>query len=468
MIIDDSTIGAIATAPGTGAIAVLRLSGKDAITICEKVFRSLGKSKKLSAQKAYTIHYGTIYDEQRAIDEVLVSLFKAPRSYTGEDVIEISCHGSQIVQQQILELLVRNGARLAQPGEFTLRAFLNGKIDLSQAEAIADLISSSSEAARRVALQQMRGGFSIKLKELREQLLNFISLIELELDFSEEDVEFADRKQLEDLITEILIVVNKMINSFQLGNVIKQGIPVTIAGKPNVGKSTLLNRLLNEERAIVSEIAGTTRDTIEDTINLGGITFRFIDTAGLRHTKDTIESIGVERAYTKISQAKVILLIVDAQISMDEVIHSVEEVKSKLTADQKLIILVNKEDKTNKVHLDQILSTLKNNYSNTYVLAISAKGGHNIDLLTTTLINIGLHGQPETDEVIITNVRHYESLLRTKDNLDEALVGLKNGLSSDLLAIDIRQAIHYLGEITGEITTDDILGNIFSKFCIGK
>lgn len=468
MILDELTIAAVATPPGTGAIAVLRLSGKDAISICESVFKSSGKNKKLTTQKANTIHHGTIYDEQRAVDEVLISLFKAPRSYTGEDVIEISCHGSQIVQQQILELLVRHGARLAQPGEFTLRAFLNGKIDLSQAEAIADMISSSSEAARRVALQQMRGGFSNQLKQLRDQLLHFIALIELELDFSEEDVEFADRKELEALVLQILSVIEKMIKSFQLGNVIKQGIPVTIAGKPNVGKSTLLNRLLNEERAIVSEIAGTTRDTIEDTINLGGITFRFIDTAGLRHTKDTIESIGVERAYTKISQAKVILLIVDAQITIDEVIHSVEEVKTKLTDDQKLIILLNKEDKADKVHLDQILSKLKNDYPNIYALTISAKGGHNIELLTTTLINIGLHGQPETDEVIVTNVRHYESLLRTKENLDEALFGLRNNRTGDLLSIDIRQAIYYLGEITGEITTDEILGHIFSKFCIGK
>lgn len=468
MIIDDLTIAAVATAPGTGAIAVLRLSGKDSIEICEKVFKSSGKNKKISVQKANTIHHGTIYDEQRAVDEVLVSLFKAPRSYTGEDIVEISCHGSQIVQQQILELLVRNGARLAQPGEFTLRAFLNGKIDLSQAEAIADLISSSSEAARRVALQQMRGGFSNKLKELREQLLSFIALVELELDFSDEDVEFADRKQLNQLISEILAVVEKMIKSFQLGNVIKQGIPVTIAGKPNVGKSTLLNLLLNEERAIVSEIAGTTRDTIEDTINLGGISFRFIDTAGLRHTSDTIESIGVERAYAKISQAKVILLIVDAQISIDAVIHSIDEVNTKLSDDQRLIILLNKEDMTDKEHLNHILSTLKQNYPTIYALTISAKSGHNLEQLTNTLINIGLHGQPETDEVIVTNVRHYESLIKTKENLDEALSCLKNNLSTDLLAIDIRQAIHYIGEITGEITTDDILGHIFSKFCIGK
>jgi tRNA modification GTPase len=468
MILDDTTITAIATAAGTGAIAIIRLSGKDAIGICDKVFRSSTKSKKLITQKANTIHHGTIYDVDRPVDEVLVSIFKAPHSYTSEDIVEISCHGSQIIQQQILELLVRNGARLAQPGEFTLRAFLNGKIDLSQAEAIADLISSSSEAARRVALQQMRGGFSSQLKALRDQLLHFIALIELELDFSDEDVEFADRKELTKLLNEILVVIDKMISSFQLGNVIKMGIPVAIAGKPNVGKSTLLNRLLNEERAIVSEIAGTTRDTIEDTINLGGIMFRFIDTAGLRHTKDTIESIGVERAYAKISQAKVILLIVDAQINIDEVIHSVDDVKSKLTGDQKLIILLNKEDKADKTHLNQILSTLKKDYPNIYAITLSAKGGHNIDLLTTTLINIGLHGPSESDEVIVTNVRHYESLIRTKENLEEAIHGLNSNLSSDLLAIDIRQAIHYMGEITGEITTDEILGHIFSKFCIGK
>ncbi|NOU18047.1 MAG: tRNA uridine-5-carboxymethylaminomethyl(34) synthesis GTPase MnmE [Bacteroidales bacterium] len=468
MILDDTTIVAIATAPGTGAIAIIRLSGKDAIAICDNLFKPSSKNKKLTAQKPNTIHHGTIYDGNRPVDEVLVSLFKAPRSYTSEDVVEISCHGSQIIQQQILELLVRNGARLAQPGEFTLRAFLNGKMDLSQAEAVADLISSSSEAARRVALQQMRGGFSDQLKNLRDQLLHFIALIELELDFSEEDVEFADRTQLKNLITEILSVIEKMIASFQLGNVIKMGIPVTIAGKPNVGKSTLLNRLLNEERAIVSEVAGTTRDTIEDTINLGGISFRFIDTAGLRHTKDIVESIGVERAYAKISQAKVILLLVDAQITVDEVIHSVEEVKTKLTDDQRLIILLNKEDKADKDRLNSILSMLKKDYPSIYALTISAKSGHNIEQLTNTLINIGLHGQTDSDEVIVTNVRHYESLLKTKENLDQAITGLSTNLPSDLLAIDIRQAIYYLGEITGEITTDDILGHIFSKFCIGK
>jgi len=468
MIREDITIAAIASPPGTGAVALIRLSGKDSFIICDKVFNATKKGKKLINQKPYTVHHGTIHDDNRPIDEVLVSLFRTPHSYTGEDIIEITCHGSQIIQQQILELLVRNGARLAEPGEFTLRAFLNGKIDLSQAEAIADLISSSSEASRRIALQQMRGGFSNQLKDLRNQLLHFIAMIELELDFGEEEVEFADRIQLKNLLNQILSVVNKMMDSFQLGNVIKQGIPVTIAGKPNVGKSTLLNRLLNEERAIVSEIAGTTRDTIEDTINLGGITFRFIDTAGLRHTKDTIESIGVERAYAKITQAKVVLLLVDTQSSIDEIIDSVKGIKEKLTNDQTLIILLNKEDKTDLTHNNEILQELKSTYPNITTLAISAKNGHHIDRLTTELINIGLHRQPETDEVIITNVRHYDSLLKTKENLEEAIVGLENNLSGDLLAIDIRQAIHYLGEITGEITTDEILGHIFSKFCIGK
>jgi len=468
MIRDDLTIAAIASPPGTGAIALIRLSGKNSFSICDKIFNATQKGKKLISQKPYTIHHGTIHDENRSIDEVLISLFKAPHSYTGEDIIEISCHGSQIIQQQILELLVRNGARLAEPGEFTLRAFLNGKIDLSQAEAIADLISSSSEASRRIALQQMRGGFSNQLKDLRDQLLHFIAMIELELDFGEEEVEFADRTQLKNLLNQILSIVNKMMDSFQLGNVIKHGIPVTIAGKPNVGKSTLLNRLLNEERAIVSDIAGTTRDTIEDTINLGGITFRFIDTAGLRHTKDTIESIGVERAYAKITQAKVVLLLVDAQSSIDEIIDSIEGVKGKLSNDQTLIILLNKEDKVELNYNNELLAKIKSIYPKLNALAISAKNGHHIEHLTTELISIGLHRQPETDEVIITNVRHYDSLLRTKENLEEAIAGLDNNLSGDLLAIDIRQAIHYLGEITGEITTDEILGHIFSKFCIGK
>lgn len=467
-MINDSTIAAIATPPGTGAIAVIRLSGAEAIAIANEVFVSKSPGKQLINQHPNTIHYGSIIDGDRLIDDVLVSLFRAPHSYSGEDTVEISCHGSPIVQQQVLELLVRHGARLALPGEFTLRAFLNGKIDLSQAEAIADLIASSSEAARRVALQQMRGGFSGKLKELRDQLLQFTSLLELELDFGEEDVEFADRHQLEELVSRILTEINKLIESFQQGNAIKHGIPVTIAGKPNVGKSTLLNRLLKEERAIVSEIAGTTRDTIEDTINLGGINFRFIDTAGLRKTDDSIESIGIERAYTKIGQAKVVLYLVDAQAGLDDALASVQDVQDRLEAGQTLIVLVNKEDKADPTHTGNLVSAIRSLCNDTPCFAISAKGGHNIDYLTNTLIGIGLHGQPEGDGVIITNVRHYDSLVNTRSNLEDALNGLKSGLTGDLLAIHIRQAIYYLGEITGEITTDEVLGNIFSKFCIGK
>ncbi len=465
---DDSTIVAVATPPGTGAIAIIRLSGKEAISICDKVFQPAKKGKKLTRQKAYTIHFGSIMDGKREVDQVLVSIFKSPHSYTGEDVVEISCHGSQVVQQQLLELLIRSGARLAQPGEFTLRAFINGKMDLSQAEAVADLIASSSEAARRVALNQMRGGFSDQLKGLREQLLNFTSLIELELDFGDEDVEFADRHDLESLLNKINKVISKLISSFQLGNVIKQGIPVTIAGKPNVGKSTLLNRLLNEEKAIVSEIAGTTRDIIEDTINLGGISFRFIDTAGLRHSKDEIESIGIERAYTKIAQAKVILLLIDAQSGAEDSIKSVKEVIKKLSNDQIVIILVNKDDKVEKQQAEKLVSSIKSVIKKIDCFAISAKGGHNIDLLTNTLVNIGLQGQKDTDDVIITNARHYQALINAKENLELVINGVKSNLSGELLSIDIRQVLNYLGEITGEITNDEVLGNIFSKFCIGK
>jgi len=467
LMLDDSTIVAIATPAGMGAIAVIRLSGKDSIAIADSVFQSSKKSKKLATQKPYTIHYGSVVDSGRVLDDVLVSIFKAPHSYTGEDSIEISCHGSVVIQQQILELLIKSGARLAKPGEFTLRAFLNGKIDLSQAEAIADLIASSSEAARRVALQQMRGGFSDKLKILREQLLQFTALIELELDFSDEDVEFADRTQLEQLIIGILAEINRLIDSFSHGNAIKSGIPVTIAGKPNVGKSTLLNHLLNEEKAIVSEIAGTTRDSIEDTIHLGGINFRFIDTAGLRHTSDTIESIGIERALNKIEQAKVVLYLLDAQETMTDCLEAISEFRPKLTNEQSLVVLVNKEDKSNPQHTIDLVTAINKQFG-CKAISISAKGGHNIDILTQILIEIGLSGQPENEDVVVTNARHYDSLINTQKNLDQALIGLKSNISGDLLAIDIRQAIYHLGEITGEITNNEVLGYIFSKFCIGK
>ena len=461
-----TTIAAIATPPGMGAIAVIRLSGSSAIEITDSIFRPVRKEKSLAKQSAYTIHYGSIVDGNREVDQVLVSLFKAPHSYTGEDVVEISCHGSVVVQQQLLELLVRHGAQLAKPGEFTLRAFMNGKIDLSQAEAIADLIASTSETARRVALNQMRGGISGKLAELRSELLRFTAMVELELDFSDEDVEFADRGQLEDLIKSIIAEIDTLSDSFSQGNAIKSGIPVTIAGKPNVGKSTLLNRLLNEEKAIVSEIAGTTRDAIEDTIHLGGINFRFIDTAGLRKTDDTIESLGIERAFAKIEKARIVLYLIDSQCDANSIMGEVEAFIKKLTASQNLIILVNKEDKSPHQHVETVLGKLKEKGFN--ALAISAKAGHNIEQLQQLLIAIGKTDMPENEDVIITNIRHYNALQSARTSLMQVLNGLHANLSGDLLTVDIYEAINYLGEITGEISNKDVLDFIFSKFCIGK
>jgi len=460
------TIVAIATPPGMGAIAVLRLSGERSLEITSSVFRPAKKGKSLKEQKAYPIHYGSIVDGDREVDQVLVSLFRAPHSYTGEDVVEISCHGSTVIQQQLLELLVRHGARLAQPGEFTLRAFMNGKIDLSQAEAIADLIASTSETARRVALNQMRGGISNKLAVLRNELLRFTALVELELDFSEEDVEFANRSELEGLINSIISEIDKLSASFSQGNAIKMGIPVTIAGKPNVGKSTLLNRLLNEEKAIVSEIAGTTRDAIEDTIHLGGINFRFTDTAGLRQTTDTIESIGIERAFAKIEKARIVLYLSDAQANLDEIISEVEAFATKLTSSQNLIVLVNKEDKSTQAHVEKVLSELAG--KGFTALALSAKAGHNIEQLQQLLISMGKADMPENEDVVVTSIRHYNALQSARASLTQVLNGLQANLSGDLLAIDIHQAIDYLGEITGEISNDEVLGFIFSKFCIGK
>ncbi len=461
-----TTITAIATPPGMGAIAVIRLSGSRAIEITDRIFRPVRKGKSLAQQSAYTIHYGSIVDGNREVDQVLVSLFRAPHSYTGEDVVEISCHGSVVVQQQLLELLVRHGAQLAKPGEFTLRAFMNGKIDLSQAEAIADLIASTSETARRVALNQMRGGISGKLAELRSELLRFTALVELELDFSEEDVEFANRDQLKNLIKSIIAEIDKLSNSFSQGNAIKSGIPVTIAGKPNVGKSTLLNRLLNEEKAIVSEIAGTTRDAIEDTIHLGGINYRFIDTAGLRKTDDTIEILGIERAFAKIEKARIVLYLTDSQCDASSIEGEVEAFNKKLTASQSLIILVNKEDKSPQHHVETVLGKLKEKGFN--ALAISAKAGHNIEQLQQLLIALGKSDMPENEDVIITNIRHYNALQSARTSLMQVLNGLQANLSGDLLTVDIYEAINYLSEITGEISNDEVLDYIFSKFCIGK
>ena len=464
----DSTIAAIATAPGMGAIAVIRLSGPESVEICEKVFVPERKGKLLSKQKAYTIHYGSIVENGNIIDKVLVSLFRAPHSYTGDDMVEISCHGSPVIQQQILEILVNNGAQLAKPGEFTLRAFLNGKMDLSQAEAVADLIASTSESGRRVAMQQMRGGFTNELQLLREKLLTFISLIELELDFGEEDVEFADRTQLNNLVEEIDSKLGRLLDSFKLGNVIKKGIPATIAGKPNVGKSTLLNRLLNEERAIVSDIAGTTRDTIEDVMVINGTAFRFIDTAGLRHTTDTVESMGIERAYSKISEALVVLMMLDTRDEVEQCVNEVRTLAGKLTKEQRMILLLNKIDLAGNERVSQLEKVLSDEFSEFQQIPISAKHSQHIDNLLEELSSFSKFQKSDGDEVIVTNIRHYESLLRAHENILRVSAGLKSQIPTDLIAMDIRQVLHYLGEITGEITTDEVLGSIFSKFCIGK
>ncbi|HCN82680.1 MAG TPA: tRNA uridine-5-carboxymethylaminomethyl(34) synthesis GTPase MnmE [Sphingobacteriaceae bacterium] len=447
------TIIALATPSGTGAIGVIRLSGPEAITIANKVF----KGKDLEKQTSHTIHFGTIRDGETILDEVLVSLFIAPHSYTKENVVEISTHGSKYIIESIIKLLMRKGARAAKAGEFTMRAFLNGSMDLSQAEAVADLIASGSPAAHQLALQQMRGGFSTELQKLREHLIYFASMIELELDFGEEDVEFADRNDLKELIFQINKVLLRLISSFEQGNVMKNGVPVVIAGKPNVGKSTLLNALLNEERAIVSEIAGTTRDTIEDEISIKGISFRFIDTAGIRSTEDLIEAKGVERTIEKMKQARLIIYLVDAEQSISEISKQTEELKS---AGILYIVLVNKMDMLSNAQRES-LSLPGFNF-------ISAKEKNGIeDLKDEILRKVNLHNI-STDDVLVTNIRHTEALQKTEQALERVLEGIDQRVTSDFLAMDIKQALHYLGEITGTVTTDDLLETIFSKFCIGK
>ncbi|RIV30557.1 tRNA uridine-5-carboxymethylaminomethyl(34) synthesis GTPase MnmE [Flagellimonas lutimaris] len=450
-------IVALATPSGTGAIAVIRASGPDAITLVDKLFKSI-KDKKLVKQKSHTIHLGNIVDGGKILDEALVSIFKGPHSYTGENVVEISCHGSPFIQQQIIQLLLRNGCRAASAGEFTLRAFLNGKMDLSQAEAVADLIASDSEAAHDIAMQQMRGGFSNEIQELRQELLNFASLIELELDFSQEDVEFADRTQFNELLTKISNVLKKLIDSFALGNVIKNGIPVAIVGQPNVGKSTLLNVLLNEERAIVSEIAGTTRDTVEDHISIKGIGFRFIDTAGIRETVDVVEKIGIERTFEKIEKARLIIYLFDG---MDFDKSELEQIQKRYPNKQ-LLSICNKMDLLNPKQKEKIASEIPN------VLFLSAKFKTGISELEEKLLSLVDSGALSGDTTIITNSRHYDALLKALEEIQKVKEGLDMELSSDLMAIDIRQALYHLGEITGSVTTDDLLGNIFSNFCIGK
>jgi tRNA modification GTPase len=466
-MIPQETIVALATPSGAGAIAIIRLSGKEAITIAAQVFDSVS-GKDITQQKTHTIHLGHIVDDTKVLDQVLLSIFKGPNSYTGEHVVEISCHGSVFIQQQIIQLLLRKGAKMAQAGEFTLRAFLNGKLDLSQAEAVADLIASDNEASHQIAMQQMRGGFSNEIAKLREELLNFASLIELELDFAEEDVEFADRTAFHELINRIEFVLKRLIDSFAVGNVIKNGIPVAIVGEPNVGKSTLLNALLNEERAIVSDIAGTTRDTIEDELVINGIGFRFIDTAGIRETKDVVESIGIQKTFEKIEQAQVVILLLDAkelQVSGLKFQVEIEKIKNKFPQ-KPLVVILNKVDllSINEVEtIRQELETL-----NLKLETISAKQKIGIDELKNTLLSFVNTGALRNNETIVTNTRHYDSLLKALEEIQKVKWGLDAGISSDLMAIDIRSALFFFGEITGEVTNDELLGNIFANFCIGK
>lgn len=463
LMILDETIIALATPSGAGAIAVIRLSGPKAIEMAASHFKSV-TGKDLSKQKTHTIHLGHIVDNNRVIDEVLVSIFKNPNSYTGEDVIEISCHGSLYIQQEIVQLFLKKGCRMANAGEFTLRAFLNGKLDLSQAEAVADLIASENEASHQIAMQQMRGGFSNEIAKLREELLNFASLIELELDFSEEDVEFADRSQFKTLLERIVQVLKRLIDSFAVGNVIKNGIPVAIVGEPNVGKSTLLNALLNEERAIVSEIAGTTRDTVEDEITIGGMGFRFIDTAGIRETKDVVESIGIKKTFEKIEQAQVVIYLFDgstAKTKLDEVAVELAKIRNKYPL-KPLITIANKIDVLTDTDLANINKIIPD------VLLLSAKTGFGVEQLTNKLLTMINSGALRNNETIVTNTRHYDALLKALEEILKVKHGLESELSGDLMAIDIRQALYYFGEITGQVSNDELLGNIFANFCIGK
>ncbi len=452
----DDTIVALATPPGVGAIGVIRVSGKHSFDVINEMF----PSKDLNKQASHTIQVGFLHDEGQILDEVVLSLFKNPRSYTGEDVIEISCHGSPFIQENIIRAITAKGVRMAKPGEFTQRAFLNGKLDLTQAEAVADLIASNTEASRKTALHSMRGGFSSDLHQLREQLIKFSAMIELELDFSQEDVEFADRAALNGLISQLSLSTNQLVSSFQLGNVIKNGVQVAIIGKPNAGKSTLLNTLLNENRAIVSEIAGTTRDTIEEILNIKGVLFRLIDTAGIReHTNDSIESIGMEKSYEKMRAANVVMYLFDVNEIDAQILQTVVDgfVKENI----QYILIGNKVDGKELI-VQQKFASFPD------IVFISAKEHTNIDQLKNELVAKAIHGDINVESTIITNTRHFDALQKLSHALADVQHGLDEKVPGDLLALDIRQCLHYLGTITGQITNEDQLDFIFSKFCIGK
>lgn len=464
---NQDTICAIATAQG-GAIGSIRVSGPEAITITGRIFTPAKSGKLLSEQKPYTLTFGRIYNGEEMIDEVLVSLFRAPHSYTGEDSTEITCHGSSYILQQVMQLLIKNGCRMAQPGEYTQRAFLNGKMDLSQAEAVADLIASSSAATHRLALSQMRGGFSKELTTLREKLLNFTSMIELELDFSEEDVEFADRSALRRLADEIEEVIARLANSFSVGNVIKNGVPVAIIGETNAGKSTLLNVLLNEDKAIVSDIHGTTRDVIEDTVNIGGITFRFIDTAGIRETSDTIESLGIERTFQKLDQAEIVLWMIDSADAISQLTLLSDKILPRCEHKQ-LILVFNKVELINETQKNELASQFSEHIgSEIESIFISAKQRLYTDELQQRLVAAAHLPTVTQNDVIVTNIRHYEALTRALDAIHRVQEGLDANISGDFLSQDIRECIFHLSDIAGEVTNDMVLQNIFAHFCIGK
>ena len=454
--------------PRGGAIGSIRVSGPEAISITSRIFKPAKAGKLFNDQKPYTLTFGCIYDGEEIIDEVLVSLFRAPHSYTGENSTEITCHGSSYILQQVMQLLIKNGCRMAQPGEYTQRAFLNGKMDLSQAEAVADLIASSSAATHRLAMSQMRGGFSKELTDLRSKLLNFTSMIELELDFSEEDVEFADRSALRKLADEIEQVISRLVHSFSVGNAIKNGVPVAIIGETNAGKSTLLNVLLNEERAIVSDIHGTTRDVIEDTINIGGVTFRFIDTAGIRETNDTIESLGIERTFQKLDQAEIVLWMIDSVNAASQIEQLSEKIIPRCEG-KHLIAVFNKADLIEEKQKEDLLTLLKDSSKEyTESIFISAKQRGNTEELQKMLINAAHLPTVTQNDIIVTNVRHYEALSKALEAIHRVQDGLDSQISGDFLSQDIRECIFFISDIAGEVTNDMVLQNIFQHFCIGK